>query len=137
MGGLKAFHENNIPSYANFKTIELAKEDSTVVPQNGFSDSLILKIGNENITAKFLGEGHTKDNVVGYFPSENVMFGGCLIKEINASKGYLGDANVADWSNTVLKVKNAYPNVKTIIQGHGSFGDSKLLDYTIKLFKTQ
>lgn len=135
LGGLKAFHENNIPSYANFKTIQLAKEDSTVVPQNGFSDSLSLKVGNENITAKFFGEGHTKDNVVGYFPSENVIFGGCLIKEINASKGYLGDANVADWSNTVLKVKNAYPNVKTIIPGHGSFGDSKLLDYTIKLFK--
>ncbi|MFN3487479.1 MAG: subclass B1 metallo-beta-lactamase [Emticicia sp.] len=137
LGGLKAFHDNNIPSYANFKTIELAKEKNYVIPQNGFRDSLELKVGNENITAKFFGEGHTKDNVVGYFPSENVMFGGCLVKELKASKGYLGDANLAEWSNTVEKVKNAYPNVKIVVPGHGKYGNQKLLDYTIKLFNTQ
>jgi metallo-beta-lactamase class B len=52
----------------------------------------LKKAINTKITAKFFGEGHTKDNVVGYFPSENVMFGGCLVKELNASKGYLGFA---------------------------------------------
>lgn len=137
LGGLKAFHDNNIPSYANFKTIELAKENKYTVPQNGFKELLELKVGNENITAKFFGEGHTKDNVVGYFPSENVMFGGCLVKELKASKGYLGDANLAEWSNTVEKVKNAYPNVKIVVPGHGTHGNQKLLDYTIKLFKAQ
>ena len=137
LGGLKAFHENNVPSYAYFKTIALAKENSLPVPQNSFQDSLILKVGNENITAKFFGEGHTKDNVIGYFPSENVMFGGCLIKTLGASKGYLGDANVADWSNTVEKIKKAYPKVKVVVPGHGNYGNSKLLDYTSKLFSTQ
>ncbi len=135
LGGLKAFHANNIPSYANFKTIELTKENKMEVPQNSFNDSLILKVGDENIIAKFFGEGHTKDNVVGYFPSENVMFGGCLIKEIKASKGYLGDANVNTWSSTVEKVKKEYPNVKIVIPGHGASGNRKLLDYTINLFK--
>ena len=137
LGGLKAFHKNEIPSYAYFKTIELAKENNLVVPENDFKDSLILKVGDEKITAKFLGEGHTIDNIVGYFPSENVMFGGCLIKEIDASKGYLGDANVADWSGTVEKVKKEYPDVKIVIPGHGEYGNIKLLDYTINLFKAQ
>jgi metallo-beta-lactamase class B len=137
LGGLKAFHENGIPSYAYFKTIELAKENNFVVPKNSFRDSLILKVGDENIIAQFFGEGHTKDNVVGYFPSENALFGGCLIKELDASKGYLGDANVTDWSNTVEKVKKAYPNVKIVVPGHGEYGNNTLLDYTIKLFKTQ
>jgi metallo-beta-lactamase class B len=137
LGGLKAFHDNNIPSYAHFKTIELAKENKYTVPQNGFKDLLSLKVGKENITAKFFGEGHTKDNVVGYFPSENVMFGGCLVKEIDASKGYLGDANLAEWSNTVTKVKQGYPNVKIVVPGHGDYGNQQLLDYTIKLFKVQ
>lgn len=137
LGGLKAFHENNISSYANFKTVELAKENNYVVPKNSFKDSLILKVGNENIIVKYFGEGHTKDNVVGYFPSENIMFGGCLIKEIDASKGYLGDANVAEWSNTIENVKKEFPNVKIIVPGHGKYGNGKLLDYTIKLFKAQ
>lgn len=137
LGGLKAFHENKIPSYAYAKTIELGKENKYEVPQNSFSEPLSLKVGTESITAKFFGEGHTKDNVVGYFPSENVLFGGCLIKEVDAGKGYLGDANVPEWSNTVEKVKKAYPNVKIVIPGHGEYGDGKLLDFTIGLFKTK
>ena len=136
LGGLKAFHEQHIPSYAYAKTIELAKENNVVVPENSFSDSLVLKVGKEKIIAKFYGEGHTKDNVIGYFPSENIMFGGCLIKETGATKGFLGDANIAEWPATVEKVKQAYPNVKIIIPGHGEYGDKKLLDYTIGLFKT-
>ncbi len=137
LAGLKAFDESNIPSYASFKTIELAKQNNFVIPKNGFKDSLILKVGDENIIAKFFGEGHTKDNVVGYFPGENVMFGGCLIKELNATKGYLGDSNVAEWSGTVEKIRKEYPNVKIIVPGHGAYGNKKLLDYTINLFKSK
>ena len=137
LGGLKTFHENDIPSYAYFKTVELAKENKFVVPENSFKDSLVLQVGNENVIAQFFGEGHTRDNIVGYFPGEHIMFGGCLIKELGAGKGYLGDANVAAWSGTVEKVKKAYPNVKMIVPGHGGRGNKKLLDYTIKLFKTQ
>lgn len=135
LGGLKVFNDNQIPSYAYFKTIELANENKYETPKNGFEKSIILKVGNTDVTARFFGEGHTKDNVVGYFPSEKIMFGGCLIKEINADKGYLGDANVNDWSNTVKKVKNEYSDVKIVVPGHGEYGDKKLLDYTINLFK--
>lgn len=134
LGGLKAFHEKNIPSFANYKTIELAKENEFEVPQNGFEDSLVLKVGSENVVAKYFGEGHTKDNVIGYFKSEEVIFGGCLIKELNANKGYLGDANVNEWSNTVEKIKMKYPAVKIVVPGHGAHGNKKLLDYTINLF---
>ncbi|MBA4851419.1 subclass B1 metallo-beta-lactamase [Emticicia sp. BO119] len=137
LAGLKVFHAANIPSYANIKTTDLARENNYTVPENSFQDSLTLKVGKEIIVAKYFGEGHTKDNVVGYFPSENVMFGGCLIKEVDAGKGYLGDANVAEWSNTVEKIKKTYPNVKIVVPGHGAYGNIQLLDFTIKLFKTR
>ncbi|MCE2896262.1 MAG: subclass B1 metallo-beta-lactamase [Flammeovirgaceae bacterium] len=135
LAGLKAFHENDVPSYAYFKTIELAKENDFVLPINRFTEPLTLSVGDENVMVKYFGEGHTKDNVVGYSPSENVLFGGCLIKELDASKGFLGDANVAEWSNTVGRIKKEYPNLKMVVPGHGEHGDGKLLDYTIKLFK--
>lgn len=136
LGGLKAFHEHDLPSYAYFKTLEFAKENKYEIPKNSFNDSIILKVGTKKVFVKFFGQGHTKDNVVGYFPSEKMMFGGCLIKELGASKGYLGDANVTEWSNTVAQVKMEYPKVKIVVPGHGKYGDQKLLDYTIKLFKT-
>ena len=135
LGGLQAFDEQTIPSYANSKTVEYAKENKMAVPKNSFNDSLHLNLGNAYVTAIFFGEGHTKDNVVGYFPEDNVLFGGCLIKTMDAGKGYLGDANVAAWSATVEKVKQAYPQVKFVVPGHGPYGDQKLLDYTIQLFR--
>lgn len=137
LGGLRAFHKNSIPSYGFVRTIELAKQAGYETPRNGFQDSLVLKVGREKVTARFFGEGHTRDNVVGYFPGEHVMFGGCLVKELEASKGYLGDANLAEWSNTVQRVKAAYPNVKIVVPGHGKSGDVKLLDYTIGMFRVQ
>ena len=135
LGGLQAFDDNNIPSYANSKTVEYAKENKMAVPKNSFNDSLLLNLGDAYVTAKFFGEGHTRDNVVGFFPEENVLFGGCLVKTLDASKGYLGDANVAAWSATVEKVKKAYTQVKFVVPGHGPYGDQKLLDYTIQLFR--
>ncbi len=136
LGGLKAFHENDIPSHAYVKTIELAKENGFTIPHNSFSDSLSLSVGQEKVLVTFFGEGHTKDNVVGYFPSEDVLFGGCLLKELNASKGFLGDATIADWSATVEKIQQHYPNVKLVVPGHGKYGNKELIDYTINLFKS-
>jgi len=137
LGGLPAFDKEQVPSYAYFKTIALARENNFAIPKNSFKDSLILKVGKEIVVAKFFGEGHTKDNVVGYFPGEHILFGGCLIKELGANEGYLGDANVAAWSDTVEKVKKGFPDAKIIIPGHGEYGDKKLLDYTINLFKAK
>ncbi|RPD43694.1 subclass B1 metallo-beta-lactamase [Paracnuella aquatica] len=137
LGGLQAFTVAGIPSYANNKTIALARANNFAVPQHGFDDSLLLKVGSANIVAKFFGEGHTADNIVGYFPADRVLFGGCLIKELNAGKGYLGDAKVERWSNTVQKVKAAYPDVRIVVPGHGNYGNSELLDFTMQLFKDQ
>lgn len=137
LGGLKAFDDYAIPSYANIATIELAKANGFVIPTNHFKDSLILKVGNEIVQLKYFGQGHTIDNIVAYFPSEQVLFGGCLIKELGASKGYLGDANVKAWSNTVLKIKKAFTNLKVVVPGHGEIGSTNLLDYTIQLFNTE
>jgi metallo-beta-lactamase class B len=135
LGGLNAFHDSGISSFANNQTIALAKLNNYTLPLKGFDDSLVLKFGNQTTIIKHFGEGHTRDNVVGYFPSENILFGGCLIKELDATKGYLGDANVYAWSNTVSRIKKAYPNLKIVIPGHGEIGDTSLLDYTISLFK--
>lgn len=136
LGGLASFHKLKIPSFGNFKTIELCESKKIVAPQNGFHDSIKLNIGNTYAVVKYFGEGHTKDNVVGYFPNEKILFGGCLIKELEATKGYLGDANVEEWSNTVGKLKRQYPYIRIVIPGHGKIGGKELLDYTIQLFKS-
>ncbi|AYA37367.1 subclass B1 metallo-beta-lactamase [Hymenobacter oligotrophus] len=135
VGGLPEFARNNIPSYANQKTITYAKQRKFNVPQRGFANSLTLDLGGAKVYARFFGEGHTRDNIVGYFPADEVLFGGCLIKELNATKGNLADANLQAWPATVTKLKKACPNLRVVIPGHGQVGDTSLLDYTIRLFQ--
>ncbi|WP_298479465.1 subclass B1 metallo-beta-lactamase [uncultured Maribacter sp.] len=137
IGGLQEFEKHNIQLHVYKRTLELLEKKGQKFskPITEFDNNLILSIGDENIYADFYGEGHTKDNIIGYFPKDNAIFGGCLIKGVGASKGYLGDANTAQWSKTVLKIKSQYPNAKVIIPGHGNWGGTELFDYTIKLFR--
>ena len=56
---------------------------------------------------------------------------------MNANRGYLGNANIKEWSNTVEIIKIEYPSLNIVVPGHEKYGDVKLLDYTIKLFKQE
>lgn len=137
VGGLKAFHDRQIPSYGSNLTIKLLqeKQDQSMLPRIGFDHFLELKAGNKAVYVEFFGQGHTKDNVIGYFPEDKVIFGGCLIKEVGAGKGNLEDANLQAWPQTVLKIKQKYQNAEVVIPGHGKKGGLELLDYTIQLFQ--
>jgi len=134
LGGLNAFHKHHIPSIANSKTIEIAKEKKLPIPLKSFNNQEKIAIGNQFTELYFFGEGHTKDNIVAYYPNEKVLFGGCLIKELNATKGNLADANEAAWTETVIKLKNTIIDAEIVIPGHGATGNTDLIDYTIKLF---
>ena len=133
LGGLKAFHQRNIPSYANQQTIDLVKEGN-VTPLYAIKDGHKTDIGGQSIRSHYFGPGHTEDNIISYYESEMILFGGCLIKAMGGTKGNLADANVAEWSKTVEIIKIALPDIKGVVPGHGSEGGRELLDYTTKLF---
>ncbi len=134
LGGLAKFHKRGIPSYANAQTIQLANADGTTLPQLGFANYLELEVGKQKVLTEYLGEGHTRDNVVGYFPNEKVLFGGCLIKALGAGKGNLEDANTEAWAETVWQVQLKYSDAEIVIPGHGKRGGQELLTYTIEMF---
>lgn len=135
LGGLNEFHKKQIPSFSNQLTRELVKSNNRTIPQIGFETIQNITIGDETIINEYLGEGHTKDNIICYIPSEKILFGGCLIKALGGGKGNLDDANTNEWSNTVEKVKYKYGNSKTVVPGHGKCGGINLLDYTIEMFR--
>ena len=136
VGGLSVFREHNIPAYASNRTVALLAERKPDIRDiHPFTDSLELNVGKDKVLVNFFGEGHTKDNVVGWFETDAVLFGGCLIKEVGAGKGNLADANVHAWPETVMAIKRQLPNVMIIVPGHGEPGGPELLDYTIELFQ--
>lgn len=137
VAGLDEFHAGEVPSYAHQETARLLKSKGAELPQpqHVFGDVLTLSVGDKKVYAEHFGEGHTKDNIIAYFPEDKALFGGCLVKEVGAGKGNLEDANVEAWSATVEKIRQKYPDVEIVIPGHGKSGGVALLDYTIGLFE--
>lgn len=139
LAGLREFHQAGIKSYAHQLGPELMKIKKVggEAPQEVFSESLELKVGNGKIVNYYFGEAHTRDNIITWIPSENTIFGGCMVKSMDASKGNLEDANVKAWPGTIRKIKASCPSAKIVIPGHGDVGGLELLDYTIRLFETE
>ncbi|HEY0897028.1 MAG TPA: subclass B1 metallo-beta-lactamase [Sphingobacteriaceae bacterium] len=137
LAGLKEVHKRRIPSFAENRTIKILRTMDPVfdLPETGFTGSAVFRVGNKQVYAGYFGQGHTGDNIIGYFADQHVLFGGCLIKEIGAGKGNLEDANVAAWPGTVQKVRLKFPDINMVIPGHGKPGGTELLNYTIGLFK--
>ncbi|MEJ2545624.1 MAG: subclass B1 metallo-beta-lactamase [Calditrichaceae bacterium] len=135
MGGLELVHNMGIKSYAYQLTAEICKEKNLPIPKITFQDSLI--IGSENeLLLKYLGPGHTEDNIVVYIPSEKILFAGCMAKALNwNSLGFTGDANVPKWPETLRKVLYTFPEAKIVIPGHGDFSGINILKHTLSLFK--
>jgi metallo-beta-lactamase class B len=137
LGGLRAFHQRGIASYANYMTNKCIRDDSTVRPQQTFTNELKFRVGKKTIVNRYFGEAHTPDNIVTWLPDEKILFGGCMIKSLAADRGFIGDANLRQWPATVSKVKKAFPGARIVIPGHGNQGGTALLDYTIKMFENE
>ncbi len=84
----------------------------------------------------FPGEGHTNDNIVVYFPEQQVLFGGCFVKSTEATNlGNVADANIPAWESSMENVMRKFPNVKFVIPGHQNWDDGASLKHTIELIK--
>ena len=115
-------------------TVDLAKEHGKPVPQNGFTDSLYLSFHGEDVCCYYLGCGHSTDNIVVWIPSEKILFGGCMVKEIHSKGlGSISDSNVEEWPETIQKVMEKFPEAQIVIPGHGKIGGKELLNHTKEL----
>ncbi|MFO7370329.1 MAG: subclass B1 metallo-beta-lactamase [Bacteroidales bacterium] len=134
MAGLAYLHSQGIPSYANQMTIDIARSHHLPEPQNGFTDSLNLKLGDRDIWLYYFGAAHSLDNIVVWLPSEKVLFPGCMIKAM--SSGNLGntvDGDVKAYPVTISKVKSRFPGAVIVIPGHGNYGGTGLIEHTLEL----
>jgi glyoxylase-like metal-dependent hydrolase (beta-lactamase superfamily II) len=135
MEGLDIVHKNGIKTYSYELTRQIAKEKGLPIPQIGFDPKTEIQISNEKVICHYLGEAHTKDGIVIWIPSEQILFGGNEIRNFNGWVGNIGDASLDKWSETATRVKKEYGSAKIVIPGHGKYGGAELIDYTIGLYK--
>ncbi|WP_400075680.1 subclass B1 metallo-beta-lactamase, long type [Winogradskyella sp. R77965] len=134
MEGIDIVHNNDIKTYSNELTRLIAKEKGLPIPDFGFNKKLELKVGNNILVCHYLGEAHTTDGIVAWIPKEKTLFAGNEIRNKNGWIGNIADANLSEWSNTAKRIRNNYGDAKIVIPGHGNYGGSELIDYTIDLY---
>lgn len=133
LGGLNAAHELGAASYASKKTIELARRGGVIVPENGFEGRIDLSVGTTILTLKEVGPGHTVDNIVAWLPEQKILFGGCLVKSARSGLGYIDEADLKRWPETVRALAKTFDRAEIVVPGHGSPGGLDLLEHTAVL----
>ncbi len=134
LGGAAALERRHIPVYATPATIDLARTThQPAIPDHSFAaPSTPSPIANDALIL-FPGGGHTRDNVVVYFPKERILFGGCFIKDSKATTlGNIADADLAAWPASLSHTEAAFPHIATVIPGHGPM-DPHALTHTREL----
>jgi metallo-beta-lactamase class B len=136
LGGLEYIKSQGIESIANELTVEKCRELGLPIPSKSFKDSLVFDFNGERVVCRYLGGGHTADNITVWFPNQQVLFGGCLIRSMQTQNlGNIADAVVNVWADTVTEVIKNCQNVKVVIPGHGRWGGNELLFHTVELAK--
>jgi glyoxylase-like metal-dependent hydrolase (beta-lactamase superfamily II) len=91
---------------------------------------LELQFGAETVQVYYPGPSHSPDNVVVYFPSRKILFGGCMI--IGWDKvGNTSDADLNAWPDSVRKLSQF--DFDVLVPGHGERLDPALLEHTLDL----
>jgi len=125
-GGIPALEKHGLRTLAHPLTCDLARANGLPVPQpiSDFDKKPYrLTTGCE---LYFPGAGHTRDNVVVWFPRQRALLGGCLLKSTTSNGlGNLADAVVGEWASSIRRVRETYPHPGIVVPGHGTAtGDS-------------
>lgn len=161
LGGNAAFIERGIPVYGADLTIkalaergerfrslllgwldadeaerETFRRAAFVPPDHVFpaTAGLMLTFGRHKVRVLFPGPAHSIDNVVVLFPSERILFAGCLAIE-GPGLGNLSDADIAAWPHAVRELQAL--GAATVVPGHGRAAGPELLSHTLQVLAGQ
>lgn len=82
------------------------------------------------------GHAHSADNLVIWLPEHNILFGGCAVRALSATKlGPAGDADLESWGLAMQRVEKRYSTAETVIPGHGDPGNGSLIQHTLALLE--
>jgi len=135
VAGFNVLKKQGAKTYSSKQTYALAKKENNELPQYTFARDTTFNIGGEILKTYYPGAGHTRDNIVVWLPQAHVLFGGCLVKSLEAdTKGFTGDADLKHWPRAIKNVAYKFAGAQYVIPGHlGWQGGTKQLRHTLKV----
>jgi metallo-beta-lactamase class B len=116
--GLEFYAKKGIKTYSTKLTDEISKTNNGRRAQFLIDNDTVFRVGQYLFQTYYGGEGHTKDNIVLWFPDEKILYGGCLIKSTEAiDLGYIKEANLEQWPATIKKIQMKFGKPQYVIPG--------------------
>jgi metallo-beta-lactamase class B len=151
LGGNGCLIQNGIEIYGSDLTARLLKEQSekmrmqtlTLLKEPKFKKYYLFEIdkglslvfGKDTVEVFYPGPSHTEDNIVVYFPSKKLLFGGCMVKSVQSNNlGNTQDADMKQWPASLKKVLAKFGDARIVVPGHGPAGGIELIEHSLKLF---
>jgi len=132
-GGLRQISKLGINSFGLSKTAALLKSQSKHIDFL-FSRFLVLDLQTLHLELFYPGAGHSIDNIVIWLPEDKILFGGCLLKSLQAKdRGNIKDADLKAWPVSVELVMKKYHDAMIVIPGHGEIGNTSVFQHTLDL----
>jgi metallo-beta-lactamase class B len=134
VGGISALRKAGIRVISTPLTAQKTVQAGYESPDGILPGDTTLTIGSVPIRCYFPGAGHTSDNIVVWLPNQQILHGGCFVKSVSAfGLGYIGEANLSEWGNSVRRVIREFGTANLVIPGHDEWTDTKALDHTLQL----
>jgi glyoxylase-like metal-dependent hydrolase (beta-lactamase superfamily II) len=137
-GGFAYYQKLGIKTFATEQTDQICQKEGIPRPEFILDPAALFNVGNITFEVFYPGQGHTSDNIVIWFASQRILYGGCLVKSVEAQNlGYLGDANIDTWSQSIKNIQKRFGKPNFVITGHQSWLSPKSLKHTKKLVRRQ
>jgi len=136
--GLDFYRAKGIRTYSSVLTKELCRQSNFPQAEFTFTKDTSFLIGGQRIETFYPGEGHTRDNLVIWVANEKILFGGCLVKSMEADNlGNVANGNLDQYGNSIRRVQKKYPSARIVIPGHQGWKNTEGLAHTLELLKTR
>jgi glyoxylase-like metal-dependent hydrolase (beta-lactamase superfamily II) len=134
--GFDFMREKGVKTFSSEQTYQLSRAGGYKLAEFRFRQDTTFTVGGRSFTAYYPGEGHTRDNLVVWFPEARVLYGGCLVKSTEATDlGNVSEANLAAWPETMKNLSRRFPRPRYVIPGHQSWASTKSLRHTVELLR--
>ena len=134
--GLEFLKQRGIKTYTTRQTDEISKVRHQKRAAFLIDKDTTFTVGNHSFQTFYAGPGHTPDNIVIWFNGDRILYGGCLIKSVEATDlGNLADANVPVWDATIEAIQRKFKNPAYIIPGHQAWTSLEALNHTKALVR--
>jgi metallo-beta-lactamase class B VIM len=134
--GVGVLERAGVKVRADQKTCRLLRQKGRPVPDAPLKglDQPGDAVAVGSVEVLFPGPAHTPDNVMVWIPSQKVLFGDCMVREMAAKDlGNTADGDGAAWPQAIRRAQARYPQAQIVVPGHGAPGGRELLAHTLSL----